>query len=410
MRKFFALASFLSVLLLSLNGCVDQESDQTQEPDTQEEVTYEVPEATTPVAEASTFAQWQDNTVDFAPSVANYKIESDLSNVEYTDILAGPVVKDKLLVQNGFYVAEGWSEEFFSIYEENRYEYTPNFITTDSVLHTYHLYFNFLLKSLEEEELYDLADSISKAMLDKSAEQYEELKGTEWEGAALRNVGFFAVAYRQLNPGGYIPDYVEEAVKTDLEAMTAHEGIARSATFGEEVPYEEDFSQYIPRGHYTKTEKLGKYFNALMWYGRMTLRLDKEDETKSALLMLAILDNNEDLLVDWKRLYEPIGFFVGGADDLVYYDYQPVALGVFGDLTLENLQAGSLNQFIEKAKTLRDPGVNSMPVLGPALAPDKASVEDRTEQVKGFRFLGQRFTIDASIFQKLIDFILLTAI
>ncbi len=400
MRKFLAVASLISVLALFLNGCASEKPDFIEDADTQIEDTQNTPIQT---AEAATFADWTDYTVDFTPSVADYKIESDLSNVEYTDILAGPLNKEEFIAKNGFYVAEGWSDEFFSIYEDNRYELIPNFITTDSVLHTYHLYFNYLLKSLEEKELYELADSLSKSMLDKSAEQYEELKGTEWESAALRNVGFFSVAYRQLNPNGYIPDYVEETVKTDLDAMTAHAGLAEAATYGEEEPYLEDFSQYIPRGHYTKTEKLGKYFNALMWYGRMTFRLDKPDETKSSLLIMAVLDNNEDLLADWKRLYEPIGFFVGQPDDLVYYDFQPVALSVYGDLTLENYQSGNLENFIEKAKQLRDPGVNSIPVLGPALDPEHASVEDRTEMVKGYRFLGQRFTIDASVFQRLIE-------
>ncbi|MFC1599559.1 DUF3160 domain-containing protein [Patescibacteria group bacterium] len=399
MRKFFAVASLISVLALSLNGCVDQPPEPTPEPDT---TTVVAPDATTPVAEASTFAEWTDNTVDFTPKVANYEIKSDLSNVEYIDILAGPVSKDAELVENGFYVAEGWSEEFFSIYEENRYEMTPNFITTDSVLHTYHLYFNYLLKSLEEAELYDLAQSISKSMMEKSQEQYEALEGTEWETAAKRNVAFFALALRQFNDNAYVPDHVEDVIKVDGEAMIAHEGIAESAVMNSEE-FLEDFSQYIPRGHYTKSEKLSKYFNALMWYGRMTFRLQQPDEVKSSLLIMSVLDNNEDLLADWKRLYEPIGFFVGQPDDLVYYDFQPVALETFGDLTLENLQAGSVSNFISKAKELRDPGVNSIPVLGPALNPKRASVEDRTEDTKGFRFLGQRFTVDASIFQRLID-------
>jgi len=402
MRKFFAVASLIAVLALSLNGCTEQQPDTTPEPDTQEDTQVTTPEATTPVAEASSFAEWTDYTVDFTPQVPDYTIKTDLSNVEYTDILAGPTNKEAFIAENGFYVAEGWSEEFFSIYEDNRYELIPNFVTTDSVLHTYHLYFNYILKSLEEAELYDLAQDLSKSMMEKSEEQYQELMGTEWETAAQRNVAYFALALRQFNPDAYVPDHVEEAIKIDGDAMVAHEGIAESAVMNSEE-FLEDFSQYIPRGHYTKSEKLSRYFNALMWYGRITFRLQQPDEVKSSLLIMSTLDNNEELLADWKRLYEPIGFFVGQPDDLVYYDFQPVALETFGDLTLENLQAGSIDSFITKAKELRDPGVNSIPVLGPALNPERASVEDRTEDVKGFRFLGQRFTIDASVFQRLID-------
>ena len=31
--------------------------------------------------------------------------------------------------------------------------------------------------------------------------------------------------------------------------------------------YIEDYSQYKPRGHYTRSETLEKYFKAMMWYG-----------------------------------------------------------------------------------------------------------------------------------------------
>ncbi|MFC1810417.1 DUF3160 domain-containing protein [Patescibacteria group bacterium] len=400
MKKTFAFLSILAIMLFTLNSCFEEQKPDTTEDQTGTEET-DTTETEIPTAQAATFAEWQDNTADFTPKVPAYEIEKDLSNVMFTDLLQGPLSKEKLLAQNGFYVSEGWSEEFFSVYEDNRYQYIPSFVTTDSVLHTYHLYFNFLLKSLEENELYDIAVSLTEDMLDVSLEQYEALKGTQWEAAAKRNVGYFSLALKQFNPDASIDDLVAEAIEADNEAMVAHEGLAASAVMGE-PQYLEDFSQYIPRGHYTKTEKLSRYFNALMWYGRMTFRLDKEDETKSSLLIMAALDNNEEILADWKRLYEPIGFFVGEADDLVYFDYQPVALDVYGELNLENLQSGDLDKFIEKAKQLRDPGVNSMPVLGPALAPEQGSVEDRTEQVKGFRFLGQRFTIDASVFQRLV--------
>jgi len=37
--------------------------------------------------------------------------------------------------------------------------------------------------------------------------------------------------------------------------------------------YAEDFSQYVPRGHYTRSETLKKYFVGMMWFGRMTFLL-----------------------------------------------------------------------------------------------------------------------------------------
>ncbi|GAI43997.1 unnamed protein product [marine sediment metagenome] len=35
----------------------------------------------------------------------------------------------------------------------------------------------------------------------------------------------------------------------------------------------EDYSQYVPRGHYTRNEKFKKYFKTMMWYGRIDFKL-----------------------------------------------------------------------------------------------------------------------------------------
>ncbi|MFI5384219.1 MAG: DUF3160 domain-containing protein, partial [Methanosarcina thermophila] len=39
------------------------------------------------------------------------------------------------------------------------------------------------------------------------------------------------------------------------------------------------YSQYIPRGHYERSDLLKAYFKSMMWYGRMTFRVNNEDET-----------------------------------------------------------------------------------------------------------------------------------
>jgi hypothetical protein len=405
MKKLIAILTVMSVFSVSFAGCASEgeEPEEKQPEEEQEEVVTEPEETVTPVtAEAATFAEWEDIDVSYTPQVPGYEIEADLSNVMYSEEVLGPDRAKELLAQNGFVVTKGYNNEFFSIYEDNRYQYIPNFVTTDSVLHTYHLYFNSLLKNLEETELYDLAYDISKEMQKVSLEQYEALSGTDWEVAAKRNVAYFSVPVQILSDGAdEIPEIVKEEVETELAMIEAHEGLGNSPTM--EPGYMEDYSQYVPRGHYTKTEDLKKYFKSLMWYGRMTFRLKQDDETRSAVLMVEALKNSDDLRNDWKRLYEPIGFFVGDADDLVYLDYVPVAEDVFGeDFSYQELpESGKLDEFIKRAKELRDPGVNSMPVWGTILNPGEG-VEERTEDVKGFRFLGQRFTIDAFIFQKLI--------
>ena len=54
----------------------------------------------------------------------------------------------RLLSENLFYVTSGYNKEFFETYENNRYSLTPNFVTVDSMMHTYHLYFSLLLNRI----------------------------------------------------------------------------------------------------------------------------------------------------------------------------------------------------------------------------------------------------------------------
>jgi hypothetical protein len=52
--------------------------------------------------------------------------------------------------------------------------------------------------------------------------------------------------------------------------------------------------------------------------------------------------------------------------------------------------------FQEEASQLQPPQINSMPIFDESLHPD------RQAEISGFRFMGQRFTLDAAVFQRLI--------
>jgi hypothetical protein len=401
MKKTASIMLLLAVLSLNLTGCATVDDVKNSESDASKN--EEISSSIIPTVLAGTFAEWREDEISYTASVDPYTVEIPSENPMEGNvtIYEGQYVSPEaveLLNKNAFVIDHSYNyDEYFNIYEENRYEEQANFVTTDSALHTYHLFFNYLLKSLEENELYDVAFNLSQKMTEESAKQYELLKGTALEAAAIRNLAYFSVAEKILNKDAEINPAVKDLVENELKLIEAHKGIAESGILGTEgEPYKEDYSQYIPRGHYTSSEKLKTYFNAVMWYGRMTFRLSNEDETKSALLVVAILNENEDLLKNWEKIYEPINFFVGEPDDLSFYEYISAAGEVYGDLTVDKLKEAEakLAEFLAVAENLRPPKINSMPIF--------AKDEDREGEIKGFRFLGQRSTVDAMIFQKLI--------
>jgi hypothetical protein len=369
------------------------------------------------------FAIYEETPIDISPRIPAYSVASDLSNIINKNDFEFSEEAKKLLVKNAFVVVPAKKKEFFSvyndtiIYEENRYHRTPNFITTDSMLHNYHLAFDYLLRTLEKEELFRELTNLSYEMLKVSRDQYEESKGTEWENAAKRNLAFFMVADKILYPEAEIPEDIKEEVERELSLIEAHEGINSSPVMNMgydlsegiwiETPqgpqsleaFKEDYSQYVPRGHYTKDEDLKKYFKAMMWYGRITFRLKSPEETRSAVLITLALKESADRYNSWDKIYEPTVFFVGKSDDISFYDYYDLLKEVYGaehlDLSLVAANQEKFDLFLEKAKKLSPPQINSIPIFDPAFQPD------REEEIKGFRFMGQRFTIDAAIFQRL---------
>ena len=366
------------------------------------------------VALASKFAIYEETPVNISPKIPPYVVNKDLDNVINGNDFTLSLEAKNLLTKNSFVVTPAYHSEFFSIYEENRYNYTPNFITTDSILHNYHLMFDFLLRQLEEQKLANELKQLNSKMLTESIDQYNNLKGTEWENAAKRNVGFFAVGSKLLDPAIVIPVIVKAEVDQELTLIKAHQEIKESPVMnlGEtqganiDTPQgnlslealKEDYSQYVPRGHYDKTEQLKAYFKSMMWYGRLTFRLKDDDEIKSSVLITLAL-NKENNQSSWNKIYEPINFFVGKSDDITYYQFKDLVNNVYGkDAALQTIAAdkNKFMAFVELTNNLAAPQINSMPIFNSAVQPD------RTKEIKGFRFMGQRFTIDASIFQRLI--------
>lgn len=358
----------------------------------------------TPGAGDSLFAKYEEVTVNATPSVKPYKVDRDLGNITNKDMFKLSPAATSLLIENGFVVVPtSYEKEFFSLYERNRYEPVPLFITTDSVLHNYHLFFDHLLRVVETEKLAPELKELNKAMLAQAQKQYEALKGTDWENAALRNAGFFAVGGKLLDASMPVPPQVKNEVEKELTLIENHQGVGVSPLMnigGRDSgdPLREDYSQYIPRGHFERTDLLKAYFKSMMWYGRLTFRVKNEDETKTAVLITLALNQGENSRM-WDRIYATTNFFVGKSDDISYEQFKGLVDKIYGaDVGLQTVSANpeKWSEFLTAAGELAPPAISSIPAI------DTTSPADRDKESKGFRFMGQRFTLDASVFQRLL--------
>ncbi|MDE7477243.1 MAG: DUF3160 domain-containing protein, partial [Lachnospiraceae bacterium] len=298
------------------------------------------------------------------PSVEPYTVDADLGNVEnlwqFYALQQNKEMADKL-AKNGFVVSGNAGTEFFEIYENNRYDMIPNFVTVDSLMHTYHLYFSYLLKNIEKSYLSDDILVLSKRMLDNSIAQYEQLKGSEWEAAAKRNVAFFSIGAKLLDDRTTVNDDVAETVAYELDSISRAEGVQISQITGEF----EDYSQYIPRGYYEGDEQLERYFRAMMWYGRVHFTQKDEEMDRSALLITKAFADDAQAYQLWEAVYAVTAFFAGASDDLGVCEYAPVMREAYGENFSVSELVGNAEAFVkfhDGTAKLPMPQINSIPI------------------------------------------------
>lgn len=336
----------------------------------------------------------QNMTEQVTPQAAQYTVAPDLGNVmnlnQFYFSEDNPELVQKL-AKNGFAVAGDAGNEFFEVYEMNRYELIPNFVTVDSLMHTYHLYFSYILKNIERDHLYDVLVQLSGRMVNNCLEQYKVLQGSEWERAAKRNLAFFTIGKTLLDENTQVHPGVAQLVQSELDKIMHAEGIAMSDIQEDE----EDYSQYAPRGYYEGDEKLERYFRAMMWYGRIHFQRKEEDLDRSAFLIAKALADDGEAASLWGAVYSVTSFFAGASDDAGVCEYAPLVKEVYGDsIGTADLIAtqDAFAKFHEKTAHLAPPKIQSIPVYE----------WDESNVIPGFRFMGQRFTIDAQIMQNLI--------
>jgi len=350
----------------------------------------------------------------------------------------------QLLEKNGFVVIRNplnpHEEEITEPYNTLKEREIPVFITSDSLLHLYHIQFDETLRQIEEREFYNTIWDISLMLLNDSVGDYTRYSG-DLKEASRRNAAYFAVGLSLLQPradqlcgdewtcrdpglaSAYftpedlesyrfeVPDFVRPEVEKELALIERHEGFAVSPIFS----YKEDYSQYVPRGHYTRSEKLKNYFRAFMWYGRMSFLLkggpeglvsveDARIQTTGAALIASEFTERQELKDKWDRLYSVTAFYVGLSDDLGPYEYIEamnfVFKGAFDPDELTEERVGELKAKLAEYRAPQIYGGTGDCVIPPPFTPEQA--DQCLEATKGFRLMGQRFIPDSYMFSNLV--------
>ena len=219
------------------------------------------------------------------------------------------------LARDGFAIVPATHNQLFHIYEQNDYSNFPSFVTTDLFLQLYHLYFDCMLRELEEHAL----DSL---MIDFTYDMYINMHAQAMKGETplLRqlshhNAVYFSIAYELLTgkPIGH-PDEREEAEKEVAKVMKSEN--AFSDFIGEYQEVEFPYSLFRPRGHYTRSEQLQRYFRGMMWLQSVPFGLDSPEQVQLAAVMADELNRHEPVQRTYQRVNQLMNYLMGQPDNL----------------------------------------------------------------------------------------------
>jgi hypothetical protein len=350
------------------------------------------------------FGEYIPVPVNIDANVAPYAVTTDLSNVQNAGNFNFSSSERALLAANHFVVVPRRNDlvnnsdaynEMFDLYNECREQGVPIFVTSDAMLHTFHQTFDFILRTIEQKRfIADLANLL-QALIDRTRIQQHAASSPDVLAALEVNLNFLYVAATLLTPE-FQPNDASQAYVEELQLIHAAADFANSPIFS----YPEDYTQYIARGHYTKSDSLTHYFHSMMWLGRMTFACDEATKpqcrlmTRAALLLVQAMYqtqvSGEPALTVWERIYNPTVFFVGKSDDINFYQYDTLAKQVYG-AALETLSpdaltdCASLDQFLSQCQTL-----------------PHQQIDYPGQPILGFRFMGQRFVPDSWVLSELV--------
>jgi len=377
-------------------------------------------------------------TVRAKPRIPAYKLPLDPAKVSNFAEIApalGLAKDDPWLQKNGFAVLAGRdNEDIVQPYKDLKSRGVPIFITADTLLHLYHVQFDETLKDIEEREFYKDIVALAQILMNEVDGMKLPPGDNDFRAARQKALTYFAIGLKALQPDAKLPRSVDFAeVDLVLDKMRKHEGFWPNPETAENdwplFQYAEDFSQYVPRGHYTRSELLKKYFVGMMWFGRMTFLIngdrkhgpstddpalvsvsESNRQTLAAALITRLLDQTE--LPDgrktrdvWERIYAVTSFYVGLADDLGWSEYRSALAKICGSsLDLAPLADDKkLLAFKVELAKLNPPAIYSG--TGMQSAPPDASASALLEALaksQGFRFMGQRFIPDSHMMGKLV--------
>lgn len=317
------------------------------------------------------------------------------------------------LASNGFVVsrrlnAESFAKIYYKLYSDDM----PVYVTADSVLHAWHRSFDALLIDFEKKHCVATIDRMLQATSKLVTAMASSTSRCALGKALLDADLFLAMAQSLLSGKLCVGAASNKAALTTLWNAVQDGQLIETRIF--ESHRQIDFSLFKPRGHYTASKQLERYFQAFMWLGTVDFRIaggENEDEDLYQLqcaLVLVHAMREAHQIEPIASLDKLISGLVGdgglGSDSMTPFQLSSVVPTKQGNLLEFYFPSGVVDY--ERLKTLQQEIVSKG--LGKQLINGHARIEDSHQQTTptvlptAFAVFGQQFVWSAFIFTRLV--------
>lgn len=322
----------------------------------------------------------------------------------------------ELLSHNGFVVSErmnkiSFGESFLEIFHKD----LPVFVSTDAILHAFHISYDRILKDAELGFLIEKVKSLLQTLHSQQSYLNTKYSSNLEMMKMLKDVDVYLTVPLKLFELPVNPFYPENSgtIDTILQLIEAEQ--MGSYPLFAEVCRVIDWSQFKPRGHYYEDPNtifptdLPEYFKVMMWLGRTEIYLTIPQALDSVLCPLPSFQDVQRQIVDSYLVKELIDYSNSYNDYLEIENTIKIFAGEQDNVTLDNLNflknAVSFNdanelldslKVVEFQDTLKNQSFAYQLILSQILYSNPMS-PDSIVPASAFMLFGQRFVIDSYI-------------
>lgn len=301
------------------------------------------------------------------------------------------------LGSNGFVIsARSAFPTFINGYSAIYSEHLPVYISADAILDAVHRSYDTILMNVEGAVLIPRLDELLQSM-------HSRLPSSDFDEQTRADVDLYLSVARSLLAGSSVAPVAgasASAVDALVQLANAASGEQSIELFGVERTI--DASQFAPRGHYTDERAFQAYFRAMMWLGRIDLRLIEtlpngatvfnRPQFDGMLLLDSLLSDAD--LERWNTIDSAVRAFVGESDSMVV----PEVAELVADLGGAEAAREANDEVVRNAIEVGGYGLQD---IATDIMVNDGSVETLPLN-RSFLLFGQRYVLDSHVFSQVV--------